>query len=257
MKEALERPSSIYKSEAIDRATRSLACFTPLKPRWSLEELAQATKAPKNTLAGILNTLVARHMLRRNEAGEYELGYAWLRLGRLRQTKVDTRAAALPIMRRIREAVNETVILSLRVGDQRIHLDYVESTQTIRRLAQAGSAAPLHVGAAGMALLANLPEWEKTDYLERLKPALKPVKYKQIVNDIALVEARGFASVLGTVNADTAAVSAAGLLHSGECVSITISAPTERFDRDRDQERFAGLVIDAMGQLLTRLGAAR
>src|SRR5665213_3101528 len=117
-----------YKGEAISRASKVLSCFSPDRDCWTLTDLSAATKTPSETLRGILNTLVAHGMLRRDDCGIYRLGFAWLRLGALRRNQFDTRTVALPLMRSIREATNETVILSVRVGDHRVQIDSIEST---------------------------------------------------------------------------------------------------------------------------------
>ena len=53
---------------------------------------------------------------------------------RKRQTKIWDEA--LPFMRTMRDVVDETVLLSVRVGDERFILDQVESAQSIRRVAR-------------------------------------------------------------------------------------------------------------------------
>jgi DNA-binding IclR family transcriptional regulator len=159
----------LYKGEAIQRAGRALDCFSPLRPIWTVSDLATATGTPKDTLRGILETLASHDMLRRRGLESYGLGFAWLRVGSLLHNQYDSRTVAVPLMRKIRDAINETVILSLRVGDQRVHVDYVESTHPMRRLMQVGSAGPLHVGSTGLALLAALPAGELAAYLDRAK----------------------------------------------------------------------------------------
>lgn len=251
---AKEQSSPIYKSEAITRAAKALSCFSPSKAAWTLDDLSETTRVPKNTLRGILDTLVMHGMLLAVQSETYRLGYAWLAFGALRRNQFDPRTIALPIMRQIRDVVNETVILSVRVGDQRIHIDYVESTQPTRRLAQIGSSSPLHIGAAGLALLSSLSPGTQDTYLAHMKATLTPNAYRTLERTLAKTKQSGFTAVVGTVNPDTAAVSAATRLYSGECVAITISCLTERFN-SKLETACANLVKDAIKQLSRDLGA--
>ena len=52
-----------------------------------------------------------------DDAGHFRLGLAWLRLADVKRRQLDLREVALPVMRRMRDAVNETVSL----GDPHRH----------------------------------------------------------------------------------------------------------------------------------------
>jgi len=242
-----------YKGEAIARAARVLSLFGPDVPSRSLADLVAATKVPKATLLGILDTLVAHRMLVVDGNGHYRLGYAWLRLGDVRRNQFNIRESALPVLRQIRDAVDETVILSLKVGDRRVHLDYVESAQTIRRVTQIGNEAPLHVGAAGSVLLAGMSDAETEAYLTRMVP---PEARDDIRRVVATIKHDGYAVVSGTVNAQTAAVAAPVRTHGGDTIAaLTISCPRERFTRELER-RCIALVVDGAGKLSRMLGYA-
>ena len=62
-------------------------------------------------------------------------------------------------MRAIRNGLNETVVLSIRTGDSRVHIDFVEGLHPMRRMADLGVQAPLYAGAASKVLLA--PAWRR------------------------------------------------------------------------------------------------
>jgi DNA-binding IclR family transcriptional regulator len=241
-----------YKGEAVARAARVLALFGPGAPAHTLAELVHATSVPKATLLGILDTLVAHRLLSVDEDGRYRLGYGWLRLGDIRRNQLNIRESALPVMRRIRDAVDETVILSLRVGDRRVHLDYLESRQSIRRVAQIGNEAPLHVGAAGSVLLAGLSESEVNDYLARNAA----MDAQAIRTAVAAIRRDGYAVVSGTVNAQTAAVAAPVKMHGGDtAAALTISCPRERFTTALER-RCVALVTEGAQTLSRTLGYA-
>src|SRR3546814_5913498 len=70
-------------------------------------------------------------------------------------------------MRELRDAVDETVVLSIRSGDFRVHIDLVESVQPMRRTTDLGVGAPLYSGAASKVLLAGMEDGAIDDYLRR------------------------------------------------------------------------------------------
>lgn len=241
---------------ALARAAEILSLFDPARPMRDLRNLAEATGIPKATLLGILNTLV-RHdlLLRDGDNGTYRLGYAWLRLADIRRTQSEIRQSALPIMRQIRDATDETVILSLRIGDRRVHLDYVESTQPVRRIAHPGQEAPLHVGAAGRVLLAGLSDGDIAAYLARAD-SLGAARAAEIRKAIETIRHDGYAVVAGTVNPDTAAVAAPVQSYDGTTVAaLTISCPRDRFT-SRLGERFAREIVQGARALSRSLGYA-
>ncbi len=240
-----------YKGEAVGRASRVLALFDRSNRGRTLDELAAATGVPKATLLGILNSMTAHDFLRLEpSSGRYRLGYAWVRLGDVRRNQLNIRENALPVMRQLRDSINETVILSLRVDDMRVHLDYVESMQPIRRITQIGHEGPLHVGAAGLVLLAGMSEDEVRAYLKRTRSKDSAA----ILRAVARIKQEGYAVVSGTVNVQTAAVAAPVRTFAGETVAaLTISCPRERFT-DRLRRDCMKHVVEAASRLSRMLG---
>ena len=242
-----------YAVEAVTRAARVLALFDRARPRQSLAELAERSGVPRLTLRGILDTLAAHDLLIDEGDGFYRLGYAWLRFADVRRNQLDIRGSAVPIMRAIRDGVNETVILSLRIGDRRVHLDYVESTQPIRRITQPGHEGPVHVGAAGMVLMSGFSDAELAAYRER-NPEIAETEWAAVLAGVAAAKRDGHSVVAGKVNVHTAAVAAPVRAYSGEIIAtLTISCPTDRFTPELN-DRCARLVMDGAAKLSRALG---
>jgi IclR family KDG regulon transcriptional repressor len=242
---------------ALARAAEILFLFEPARPARELRDLAEATGIPRPTLLGILNTLV-RHdfLLREAESGRYRLGYAWLRLADIRRSQSEIRQSALPVMRQIRDTIDETIILSLKIGDRRVHLDYVESTQPVRRIAHLGHEAPLHVGAAGRVLLAGLSDQDVDSYLARVE-GIDAASRAEIRQAVETIRRDGYAIVAGTVNPDTAAVAAPIQAYDGAVVAaLTISCPRDRFTA-RLGEVFARAIVAGARSLSHSLGYSR
>ena len=252
-REGAARPSGA--SVALARAAHILALFETGPPERDLRELAAASGVPKATLLGILNTLVRHDLLCAADTGRYRLGYGWLRFADIRRNQSEIRQSALPIMRQIRDAVDETVILSLKIGDRRVHLDYVESTQPVRRIAHPGQEAPLHVGAAGRVLLASLSDGDIASYLARAA-TVDAAGRAELLREIGKIRRDGYAIVAGTVNPDTAAIAAPIRSYDGAVVAaLTISCPRDRFS-SRLADACARQVVAGADSLSRALGYA-
>jgi DNA-binding IclR family transcriptional regulator len=222
-----------YNVEAISRAARLLGQFTRKAPTHSPEGLAASTGISADLIDRSLATLQAHGLIRAADGGTYALGFTWLQYADVRRQQFKLRFIVLPIMRRMRDAVNETVILAIRTGERRVNIEYLESTQTIRRLTQLGFEVPLHVGATGRALLSGLLPDEVKEYLMRadLRKFAGP-SAARIARDVENVRARGYAVAFREITSDTAAVAAPIKDHLGHVVAaLTISCPEERFDK--------------------------
>ena len=70
-------------------------------------------------------------------------------------------------MRQIRDELNETVYIAVRVGDDRINLDQLEGIRDFRRVVTLGKLSPLYVGSTSHVILAALPDEEVAAYIDR------------------------------------------------------------------------------------------
>jgi DNA-binding IclR family transcriptional regulator len=222
-----------YRIDAITKAVRLLRQFSRAKPRLSANELARSSRLSRPLAERTLLTLQHNGLIRRADDG-YELGLGWLRLADVRRRQVGMRQLALPVMRRLRDTLNETVILAIRAGSRRVNIDYVESTQAIRRTAQSGFEAPLHIGAAGRTLMSGLSPTELDDYFAAVPlmtfDGKTAVSRATIVDLLDRLRGQGFSVSLREITPDTAAVSAPIHDHTGGVVgALTISSPVDRF----------------------------
>ncbi|MCC6887799.1 MAG: IclR family transcriptional regulator [Hyphomicrobiales bacterium] len=238
---AKNRSTNRYSVEAVARAAQLLRQFSRVAPYHTAGELAQSTGVSAKLVQRTMDTL-RRHGLVRtshnvDDGGaqeHYRLGLRWLQLADVRRRQVDIRLLALPAMRSIRDAINETVILSIRTGHRRVNLDYVESTQPIRRLTQLGFEVPLHVGATGRALLSGLSSEEFEQYVKTNSLAILATDTRiaedRLRDEVAHVRRAGYAVAFREITSDTAAVSAPVWDHTGDVVAaMTISCPEDRF----------------------------
>lgn len=157
-----------YRVRAVDRAVDVLMSFSAARPTLSLGEIADITGLSKPTVFRILASLRTRDLVRTiSDSGHYCLGYGVLALAAITRVQPNLTEAAAPYMRRLRDETAETVVLSVRDGDDRVHLVQFESPQQTRRVVSIGERVPLYAGAAGRIFLADDDDQALADYLSR------------------------------------------------------------------------------------------
>ncbi len=249
-----------YRVEAVTRAVRLLKTLQQSMPL-DTATLAAAADAPPAFTQMAMETLAKQGLARKTGAEgrqRWDIGLAWLRLAEARSRQIDLRELALPIMRRMRDGVDETIILGLRRGGRRVNIDYVESTQAIRRVTQHGHESPLHVGAAGRVLLSGLPHDEVGDYFASVASGAgrnaKLYDIEKYIAEIAEVRRKGYADVQGELSLDSWAVSAPVHDHTGAVIaSLTISCPSDRFTPGLEAACIAN-VLEGASELSLLLG---
>lgn len=218
-----------YKVEAVSRAVLLLEAFRRGGATQTAETLAKGTGLAVPAIEALLATLAQRGLVQRatDDASSFRLGLAWLRLADVKRQQLDIREVATPVLRRMRDAVNETVSLGIRIGASRVNIEYAESRHEVRRIVQPGFHVALHVGAGGLALMSGMVDAEIEGYLAPI--AISQIQKSKLVAAIKAARRDGHAFVEGEVTSDTAAISAPVRNHSGDVVAaLTISMPQPR-----------------------------
>jgi DNA-binding IclR family transcriptional regulator len=251
--------SSPYTVEVLNKAFDILGVFRPEAPSLSLKQIVALTGLPKTTTFRLLSTLVERQFCEYDPATEqYSLGFAFLRFGDIRRRQTNVHANALPVMRDMRNKVNETIVLSIRTGDFRIHIDFVESLHPMRRMAELGVQAPLYAGAASKVLLAGLEADELESYLARTElEAFQKATItdkEELKKELLRIQAQGYAESLGELFTGGGALAAPVRDYSGKTVAvIDILTPEHRYTPEHREQCIAHL-LEGTAEISRRLG---
>ncbi len=125
-----------------------------------LTDIASATNLPKATAHRILSALREAGFVENiNGSSRYGLGLDLLGLGAIAADRIEIRRLAEPALTRIAHASGDTVSLSIRRNGHAICIDRQRGAYPLRPLPiDLGSRTPLGSDAAGLALLAWLPQ---------------------------------------------------------------------------------------------------
>jgi DNA-binding IclR family transcriptional regulator len=151
---------------SLERAIDLLNVVTQSASGLRLKEAAQAVGLSTSTAHRILSALVEHRMLRvvdMDGSRVYIPGSALYRLGQAAARHYSLVDLARPSMQRLAERTQDTVFLSVRDRNEAVCLERVVGDYPIKTLTlSVGDRRPLGVGAGSLALLAALPEPERS-----------------------------------------------------------------------------------------------
>lgn len=177
-------------AESSRRLLRLLLCFTEKRPVWTATELAAAL--------GMSMSMVYRYVALLREVGLVDAAPEnRYRLTDLTSALAGAAAAAqppiadfaLPVIARIRDEVDETVLVARRSGWRVYTVERIEAQRPVRLQFEPGQAMNLHTGALSRVLLAAMPDYERQSYLHHLstdeqsRPLLQPESLAQVLRD--------------------------------------------------------------------------
>jgi IclR family transcriptional regulator, acetate operon repressor len=184
------------------------------------------------------------------ENGRYRLGLRFLNIALTAALDFPLLQAAMPHIDELVRETDETTLLGL-FDPRRFEMTFVaavESRQAVRYAADLrGTFAPLHAGAAGLAILAFLPESEQARAIRR--GGLEAVTDLTIVDPAELrdvlvaVRRDGYACTTGQRTPGCSGI-AAPIIGSGGRVlgDIVLNMPESRFDPAREPELAAAVL---------------
>jgi len=219
--------------QVIDRMSSLLDAVSRYPEPVSLKILAAETGLHSSTAHRILDAMTANGFIERDTGGKYRLGRKLLRLGSRVHATSDIRQLALPVMRRLRDELGETVNLTLREGDEVVYVEKATPNRMMHVQQLIGSRAPLHVTAVGKLMLAMEGEDECRNYAQRTN---LPAYTRNTINNLPKLlqeserlRAQGFAyddeeAEIGVGCIGTLIHDASGNIIAG----LSVSAPIER-----------------------------
>jgi IclR family transcriptional regulator, acetate operon repressor len=163
-----------------------------------LSLIAREAHLTEPTALRYLSALMAHGFVERDEgSGRYRLGIKLFQLGQGALRHRDPRLVALPIMQELQSQFDETVNLAMRLEDDLVLIEALESTRSIKKGARVGESDVWHSSSLGKAILAYLPEQEAIQILERRgHPRTTPrtlTTVDELLRDFELVRERGYA----------------------------------------------------------------
>lgn len=231
---------------SVVKATQLLLCIADSEGL-TATQAAGAAGIPMGTAYHLLNTLLAEGMLSRDSARRYHLGPKIAALSVAFSSRGPSEKL-LRVVRRLAETTGETAYLSAWREGQVVALAAIEGSSAVRvgRI-HAELRGHEHARASGKVMLAHLDPNALDAYLATHSlDSLTPETIgdgRGLRLELAAVRRLGYAVDKGEFTVGVGCVSAP-ILEDGICVGcLTISAPLDRFERNRDE--LTAAVIEA------------
>jgi DNA-binding IclR family transcriptional regulator len=211
----------------------------------TLAELARDLEAPKSSLHVVVQTLIRRGWVQRDEAGRLAIGVRAVRVGTAYVDGDPVVALTAPVLDALVAELDETVHLGRLDGTDIVYLAKRESTQQLRLFSAVGRRLPAYTTALGKALLAGLPD----DQLDKHLPARLEAMTEATITDrrqlrakLAEIRQRGWSSDEGENAVGIACLAVPLPLADPPCDALSCSVPAMRFGPDRRGETLAALM---------------
>lgn len=224
-----------YGVRAVQRAFDVLDVLAAADRPLSLTAIAERAGLTVSTTFRLLRTLHERGLVTtRPGDATYLLGARILGLSSALLRQLDVVEIARPHLTAMRNAVNETALLCVRMEDDWVRAAQVEAMQPVRRVHEIGERHPLYAGCVGKIFLAAMADDELEQYLGRtrlvpLSPTT-PTEAQTLRRQVERVRAGGFAESINERGGGGAGVAVAVRDHAGRVVAaIEIAAPMTRF----------------------------
>lgn len=252
-------PAARNGVRSVASALDVLDCFT-WSPELGVTEIANRLGVSKSTAHRLLSTLKAKRLVEQvPETGRYRLGLHLYELGQLAVSRFDLRAAALPVIERLRAATNLVVHASVADGADVLYVERMESWQGRAFSSKVPRRMPVHCTSSGKAIAAH-DEHVARARLEAGLPRRTPRTITDpavFLRTLAEVRERGYSLNVEEAEPGMSSVAAPVLSPSGSVLAaLSIAGPTDRLFADRG-ERAIRLVREAARELAAAMPAPR
>lgn len=196
----------------------------------ALSQIAERTGLPYGTIHRLLRTLAERGYVRQDAGRRYGLGAALLRLHTAGEQLLGPYAE--PYLARLVDLSGETANLAVMEGDAVVYVAQVPSPRRLRLFAEVGRRVLPHCTAVGKVLLAALPDPDAARVLTRTgMPQRTPRTHTgraELLGELALVRARGYAVDLGEEELDVQCVAVPVRDGGRVAAALSVSGPAAR-----------------------------
>jgi IclR family acetate operon transcriptional repressor len=243
--------------KSVTRSLRILEAVAQHQPV-TVGELTKLFGLPKSTVQRTLVTLAEAGWLRANrrDTTRWEIGARVLAVRPAALQGSSLLAAAHEPMVRLRDALNETIHLSVPDALQcMVVVDRIDCDHPVRTFHTIGDTSPLHATAAGRAVLAHLPKQDVDELiaqgLERFSDTT-PADPDELRAELDRVRTDGYAVNRNQYRPGVCAIAAPILDEDGTpLASVAVSLPDSRFDPKR-LPKWSRMVTDTAAEITGR-----
>ena len=218
----------------VSRALELLDYFSKARPLIGLTDFARLAELNKATCFRLLAELQAHGLVEQvGAAREYRLGPAVLRLANLREAIVPRKAAALPVLRALAQATQETAHICVIEGEKLGMLAFAYAAAHATRVTmEDAEVLPFHATSSGLCALAFCDPALRDRILgQPLRQYTQATETDATVlhERLAQIRSCGIAESTATYEAEVHSFAAPLFDATGQCVgALAVAAPSSR-----------------------------
>jgi DNA-binding IclR family transcriptional regulator len=255
----MERVGAGDVVKSAQRSLDILELITSRETGLTFNEIGEELSVPRSSLHGLLVTLAGSGWIQfDSSARTYWLGIRTLEAGNAYMRRLSLPEEARPHMHGIREALDETVQLSVLDGRYNVYIAKVDGRQALALASAVGRRLPAHATGVGKVLLAGLPPGAVESLLCSVE--LECFTDKTLTDHAALqarletIRTQGYASDDEEFTIGVRCVAVPIRDQTGDVVAaMSVSAPSIRFDEQRSNLALR-LLLSAASNLSTAMG---
>ncbi len=248
--------------QSVERAALILGALGSGAPRLGVTEIAERVGLAKPTVYGLLRTLEKHDLVAQDpDTGKYSLGPGVLQLGNAYLDGSELRARSLLWAEALAQRANEAVWVATLSGSRVIVLHHVFRPDNTVQILEVGAAIPWHACALGHAIVAHMPEGQRSHALAGDLAALTgrtKTARAALSRALAQVRRQGYAVEDQEATVGDAGVAAPIVNRDGVVAgSIGVVGPAERLLTQGTKEELARAVTETARSVSRDLGAGR
>ncbi|SAL73673.1 IclR family transcriptional regulator [Caballeronia arvi] len=249
--------SSLYV-QSVEKAMKVLTAFDGSKRQLSLSEISSITGFDLSATQRFTYTLSALgYLFKDPDSRKYELSPRLLDFTYHYLTSNELVSRATPYLQQLGSETEEATNLTVLDDTHIVFVLRIVSRNVFNAHVITGSRLPAYCTAPGLAILATLADGEIDDILSRtnLVPYTASTVYqpRKIRERIAQIRKQGYAHTEDEYFVSDISTAAAITNVSGRGIgAVNIAVARSRWQPDRDEKRFADLVISTASAISTR-----
>jgi DNA-binding IclR family transcriptional regulator len=249
--------SSLYV-QSVEKAMKVLTAFDGSKRQLSLSEISSFTALDMSATQRFTYTLAALgYLFKDPDSRKYELSPRLLDFTYHYLTSNDLVSRATPYLQQLGSETEEATNLTVLDDTDIVFVLRIVSRNVFNAHVITGSRLPAYCTAPGLAILATLPDGEIDDILSRtnLVPYTASTVYqpRKIKERLVQIRKQGYAHAEDEYFvSDISTAAAITNAHGRGIGAVNIAVARSRWRADRDEKRFADLVISTASAISTR-----
>lgn len=220
---------------SVERAISILFLVAQNDRPLGLSEISRSVGLDKATTLRLLTTLEGSNLIQQDTATRrYLLGGAVNQLSGAWRN--DLRQISRPYLKALWRDTNETVCLACPRGLERVYVEILPSMHELSDVPAIGRAYPIHVGAAGIVLMAHIPEAEAEHILSQsdLSARSENGEVRRLHKAWKTARQQGYAFSIGNPNQGSSAIAAPVFDRDGDVVAAAVvRGPDVRLTREK------------------------